>query len=207
MKSKIQLLIILLAFLFLPKNVPATNAQLPSVYIYPSPYTVPDVNVTFSLNITIQDVQELYGWDLELYYPNNILSGINFTEGEFLRRGNASTFFYIWQFTDNYNETHGCLIALCSRISPELPSVNGSGVLATITFKSISQDDLETLELNVDLSGPLVDDHPKHILCNVFNGQVTVVPEFELAFWMPMLIVSTAIAVAFKKFSKRKREQ
>jgi hypothetical protein len=202
LKNKIQLLIVAIAFLFLTKNAPAASAQLPIVYVYPAPYTVPDVNITFSLNVSIENVQGLYGWGFELYYPNSILNGINFTEGEFLKRDHANTLFG-GQFTDNYNETHGCFIVWCSRISPELPDVNGSGVLATITFKSISEDDHDTLHLTVDLS----DRYARPILCNVFNGQVTVVPEFELTFWTPILIVSTAIVVAFKKALKTQKRK
>ena len=74
-------------------------------------------------------------WEFKLFYKNNILSGTKIMEGPFLK-SRGETFFWIQNFTDNYNATHGIIWVACTRLWTG-PGVNGSGVLATINFKAI----------------------------------------------------------------------
>lgn len=196
MENKIRLSALTLALFLLSICIPAACAQQTTVYLSPTSYTVPNVNVTFSLNVTIENVNDLFGWDFQLYYPNDILNGTNITEGEFLKTDGAPTFFYIVKFTDTYNETHGLARAWCSRAGLNLTGVNGSGVLATITFKSTSSDGPKLLKLeNVELS----DRNAKKIPCTTVNGEITVVPEFATTLLTPFLIITTLAVVAIKR--------
>jgi len=72
---------------------------------------VPNVNVTFSLNVTVDNVTGLFGWDFELYYPNDILTGTNITQGKFLKIDAAPTFFYIVEFLRIGTTRHTALYA------------------------------------------------------------------------------------------------
>lgn len=91
---------------------------------------------TFSINITVSNVIDLDGWQLNLYYQSAILNGTNVTEGPFLQTGGSSTLFHEVTFTDNYNATFGIVTLGCLRFS--IPTgVDGNGTLATITFKAI----------------------------------------------------------------------
>jgi hypothetical protein len=89
---------------------------------------------TFKINVTISNVIDLYGWQFKIAYRNNALNASSISEGSFLKKDGASTFFLIVEFNDNYNATHGIINAACARMAAEA-GVNGTGVLASVTFK------------------------------------------------------------------------
>jgi len=93
-----------------------------------------EANTTFSINITVSNVYDLAGWEFKLHYQSAFLNGTSVLEGPFLKQG-GKTFFYVVNFTDNYNATHGLVWATCALLGA-VPGVNGSGTLATITFKA-----------------------------------------------------------------------
>lgn len=174
--------------------VPHIGAQQTVVSVFPTSYTVPEIGVTFVINVTIQDVNNLYGWELKLYYPNDILNGTGVTEGPFLKTGGMSTFFWVQEFTDSYNETHGRVWVSCTRLATA-PGVDGDGALASITFNSTSLNGPSVLHLaDVILGDPAATEIP----CTLYDGEVTVVPEFPLALisplFMALLMVVTILA-------------
>jgi hypothetical protein len=154
------------------------------------------------VNVTVENVEDLYGWALKLYYPNNVLNGTSATEGPFLKTGGIATAFLLDNFTDNYNGTYGILNVLCLRTG-NVPGVSGSGTLVTVTFKSTSTDGSEVLQLaDVQLSNSSLGG----IAAVTANGEVTVVPEFAAAAMiLTLLIASTIVAITLRKkiFSDR----
>jgi hypothetical protein len=92
------------------------------------------VSGTFSVNITIADVVDLAGWEFKLYYSSAVLNGTEITEGPFLNQS-GPTFFEIINFTDDYNSTHG-LAWVTDALLGAVQGVDGTGILATVTFKS-----------------------------------------------------------------------
>jgi hypothetical protein len=188
-------LILILVMALAMMSVKRVDAQQATVYLSPATYTVSSVGSTYTVNISVRDVENLYAWALKLYYPNDILSGTNAAEGSFLKAGGVSTFFDVHNFTDNYNATHGLLNVLCSRTS-DVPGVSGSGTLATITFKCTSTDGPKTLHL-ADVN--LIDPTPAAIPFTAEDGEVTVIPEFPAALILPLLIVSTLAAITLGK--------
>lgn len=104
--------------------------------LYIDPPNIAGLNVgdTFRINVTVSNVVDLYGWQFKLTYRNSALNATTITVGPFLKEDGASTFFWLAEFTDNHNETHGLIIAACTRTSVE-NGVDGSGTLATIAFK------------------------------------------------------------------------
>ena len=57
------------------------EAQTAVVRVVPAEYTVLDTGLIYSINITIENVTNLYAWGFKLYYPNDILNGTSYTEG------------------------------------------------------------------------------------------------------------------------------
>jgi len=165
------------------------------VYLSPESYTVPDIGSTFSLNISIQNVTNLFAWELKLYYPNDVLNGTTVTEGNFLKAVGVNTFFYPFEFNDNYNATHGRLGVACTRLG-EVAGVDGGGVLATVTFNSTSNGGPENLHLSdVKLSDPNATKIPFYTV----DGEVTVLPEFSTAFLFLFLMTLTLLAIILRK--------
>jgi hypothetical protein len=185
-------LTLLLAITLMRMIVTGAGAQQATVGLVPASYTVPNVGLTFSLNVTVQGVENLYGYEFKLFYPNDILNGTNVTQGPFLKTGRVSTVFYTFNFTDHYSATCGILNILSLRTG-NTPGVNGNGTLVTITFTSTSTSGPETLHLaDVKLSDP----DNVAIPFTVVDGEVTVVPEFPaVVAALPLLMVLSLIAI------------
>jgi len=191
----------LLIFVLANMIITQVGAQQTKVLVFPESHIVPNIGLDFTVNITVQDVTDLYGWEFKLYYPNDILNGTSVAEGPFLKSGGVPTFFLLHEFTDAYNQTRGRVVALCLRVDPDAPGVNGSGVLATIKFSSKSIDGPKVLRLDdVKLS----DSYVNAIPCTTVDGEVAVIPEFPAASILPLLVVLTSAAAAFKKCKHEK---
>lgn len=195
-RDRIASLILALVFLLGVMSLKQVRAQGVSVYVSPEASTVSNVGSTFSVNISIQNVKNLYGWEFKLYYPNHILNGTRATEGAFLKAGGVQTYFMVANFTDSYYTTQGRVSILCLRVDPDAPGVDGNGVLATITFNSTSNDGPDGLHLaDVRLSDP----NATQIPCTIMDGEVAVVPEFPMALILPLLMISSSVAAIFRK--------
>jgi hypothetical protein len=131
--SLILLLIIIPSLLCLTPKTKA--APTTTISIEPQVITVTDIGETFTVNITVTDVTDLYGWQIPLYYKSSILNAtsINFAPQW------QSPIGYNWivSFTDNYNGTHG-LIFISGFLLGEVSGLNGKILLATITFKALA---------------------------------------------------------------------
>jgi hypothetical protein len=149
------------------------NAGSTRVLLDPPSQTVGAIGDSFTANVSIADVFNLYGYEFKLYYNSTIMNGTQVIEGSFLKSG-GQTFFWVVSFTDHYNSTHGVVWIDCT-LTGHVPSINGSGVLATIKFKSLALGDSVPLHLaDVKLSDP----SPSPIPHEDSDGIVTVVPEF-----------------------------
>jgi len=121
-----------LLLLVLPKVY--VEAATTIVTVQPSSETVWGIGESITLNITVEDVNDLYGWELRLYYDGDILNGTSVVEGSFLKTRGETYFQYT--VDDNYNTTYGQLAAFNSLLG-NISGASGSGVLLTITFKTI----------------------------------------------------------------------
>jgi hypothetical protein len=128
-----QLVIILIIFFSLCSTPKAAATTFLSV---DPPLTSTAIYESFTVNITISDVTSLGGWEFKLIYRNDIVSAQSYAEGLFLKQGGSTTLFPI-EFDDSgYNETHGLIWLTCVIIGGG-SGVNGSGVLAELSFGAI----------------------------------------------------------------------
>jgi len=91
---------------------------------------------TFSLNVTITDVIDLYCYQFYLYYNASILNctGVDLPPSHFLTPIDQSNILVIEQeYNNTYNATHG-LISVAVTLRSDEPGKSGSGTLATINF-------------------------------------------------------------------------
>ena len=137
MFKKHVLIILILALPFLiiinPQLHIAQTSTVANVYIDP-PEVEKTMNETFTINVDVADVSNLGGWGLLLYYKSKVLNATVWEEGPFLKdvRG---TFTLTGEWNDHYNQTHGRLWLVCVLLGTG-PGANGSGTLASITFKA-----------------------------------------------------------------------
>ena len=199
MKNKILCLLILCTIISLSTTIFPVKGEEAKISITPKNQTIPEPGLSFTINITIENVIDLYAWELKLYYPNDILNGTQVTEGPMLKTGGKLTFFYVHLFTDNHNETHGLVNVWCTRVE-EVPGVDGNGVLVAITFKTKSTGNSKILHLeDVKLS----DSNVNPIPCITTDATLTVIPEFPISYMIPALMLS-ALAVSLAKIMRRK---
>jgi hypothetical protein len=197
-----KMLTIFLTLMFASLALTIARAQEATVRVAPASLVVPDVGLTFSVNITVESIENLYGYEFKLYYSNDVLNGTSVTEGPFLKTGGVPTLFSVAKFTDNYNATNGLADVFCLRTDSNAPGVNGSGTLAIVTFKSTSTDGPKILHLDgVGLSDPT----PASIPFTAADGEVTVVPEFPVALPLPLFAVSTLLAIILRKRAVNRR--
>jgi hypothetical protein len=133
-----KVIFVVLFIVFLSSTLPLRQAMGQTTTLSVQPTNSFGINLgdTFSINITVSNVIDLDGWQFNLYYQSAILNATGYSEGPFLQTGGSTTFFSEINFTDHYDDTFGVVGLNCLRFS--IPTgVNGSGTLATITFKAV----------------------------------------------------------------------
>lgn len=118
-----------------------------TVSVYPEKISDPNLTVDRTFNVSIAAfVSELYSWYINLTWNKAVLEMIEAVEGPFLTsEGNYSS-----NFTYTIVQAEGYALLNCTLLEPAVPA-NGTGTLATITFKvkAIGESDirLEQAEL------------------------------------------------------------
>jgi PKD repeat protein len=142
------------------------------VTLNPSTITATALNEVFTVDITVSNVQNLWGWSFNYTWDSRILTLVSVTEGDFLSdRVDATAFlpvpptdFGFDQRDPNAQNLIGMKFqrVSCSGASSSdgmQQSASGSGVLSTITFKVIKQIQSTPITLYVEqLLGPIEDD-------------------------------------------------
>jgi hypothetical protein len=136
----------------------AYAASSTTVSVSPSTITA-SVGQNFTVNVTVSNVYDLYGWQFRLNWTAGLIEVVKVTEGPFLRLG-GSTYFY-WDI----NATAGRMVADCTLLG-NVPGVSGSGTLATITFnvKGVGQSPLTLWDV------VLLNSFEQSITCQVVSG-------------------------------------
>ena len=151
------------------------GARARATYIYVDPpSTTVAVGSTFTVNVNIYDVTDLWLYEFWLFYDTTVLDcvDVTFPPGHFLTPvidpGNIWTY---QDVTENYNATHGRVLVAASLFYPE-PAKNGSGVLATITFKATALGGPSALHLDETI---LADSRMVDIDHMTIDGYVTII--------------------------------
>jgi 5-hydroxyisourate hydrolase-like protein (transthyretin family) len=124
---------------------------------------------SFSVNLTVTGVINLYACEISLYYDPSMLNGTGVVEGPFLKSQGVT--FFTRSLDDNYNATNGRVLVADSVLG-DVPGVSGSGVIATVTFQS-RQLGVSSLTLG---EPKLADPGNSPISSTVSGGSVEVVP-------------------------------
>ena len=199
-----SLLLALFVLLVFCNEATYVNAQETIVYIDPSSRVIPQVGETFSINVSINDVTNLFGYDFILWYNTTMMDclSVEWPEGHFLTPIlNPTNIFKVKTIEDNFNETTGAVRVVATLMGDEPPK-NGSGVLVKITFNTTTIGGPSPLTLYwpgfvypVKLSDP----NGNPIPCNATLGEITVVPEFSLLSLIFLLIIATLTITLLKR--------
>lgn len=142
-------------------------SALPILSIDP-PSTVVGLGKTFSLDVAIRDVTDLFFFQFDLAFDPAILAATSISEGPFLPNGGAT--FFIPGTIDNaagsINSTGDSLLGLT-------PGVTGSGTLASVRFDALAFGTSPLTLTNI----LLLDSAGSPIAFDTEAGAVSVVPE------------------------------
>ena len=97
-------------------------------------YKATELSEVFDVNVTISGVAKLYGYEFTLSYNTTMLEAIEITIRPFLHR---PTWLYTKQMLPEEGIVRVRIRSYGMQGASDTPSANGSGVLATITFRSI----------------------------------------------------------------------
>ena len=93
-----------------------------------SPVTIGD---TFTLNLIVQDITDLAGWQLNIAFNPAVLKAVSVNEGDFLSKDGGSTFFQKGNINSTTGEITGLTVAHIGA-----GSVSGTGTLLSINFEA-----------------------------------------------------------------------
>lgn len=144
----------------------------PMVSVEPE-YQVVSKGEYFTVNIKVYpEKSEVFAASYTLYFNNTLLNAIGQTKGGFLSQDGAET----WELVNETNNTLGKIKYGESRKEVDY-GVNGSGVLAAITFQAIADHGISELCIG-DLDGViLADPNYTSIPTNVTNGNIEIKPK------------------------------
>jgi len=94
---------------------------------------------TFQMKLKIYSAEDLYAWQVMIYFNASELVFVEATEGDFLAQANAPGG-TVGLLINDMIDRPGKLLVGSSLTGENTPGVSGNGILATITFGSISED-------------------------------------------------------------------
>jgi hypothetical protein len=153
----LAILVVVVAYVTLSSH-PPTSA--PATQLSVEPATVQGtIGQELTLNVTVSNVTDLYGWEFYLGWNSSLLSFVSVNEGPFLQSGGNTYFTYY------LNTTNEHIIVDCT-LEGEVPGVNGDGTLATVTFSTTNAGQCQLNLYNIDLR----DSSDAEIPCQAISG-------------------------------------
>lgn len=187
------------------------NAQTTVVSVKPASVEIPEPNQTFTVDLNITDVTNLFGYELKLWYKNDVLQALSVERpsGHILEPTDpANQFQAKWEIKNDFNATHGRIWLSFMRLAPETGS-NGSGILARVTFNGTNVGTTPLVLNNYPGSqGPVkLASYPAGaaITHTADDGAVTVIPEFSIKMILPLLLLTSLIAIGIANLARSKK--
>lgn len=176
----------------------AATAQAAQVSVEPT-YQEVFHGDNFTVNITVDPQgSEVYSASYTLYFNNTLLNAISQTQGQFLSQDGQSSSVWI----DEIDNTNGKVEYAESRMGAD--GVNGSGVMAAITFQVIGEEGDSPLNIS-DYEGEILysNSPPGPVLADIYNGTCkireiidqTPTPTPTTTTPMPIMPTPTATAI------------
>jgi len=132
MKMSSGLVLVVSGLLLVAALIGDSWADPATISLDPASVNAVQVGETFTVNVMISDVSNLYGWQINVTFNPGVLGVVRVEEGPFLESVNAT----MWPKPSIDNST-GYVLATSSFTPPytSIPAgASGSGQLATITF-------------------------------------------------------------------------
>lgn len=187
------------------------NAATGVVSVRPASVEIPEPNQTFIVDLNITDVDDLFGYEIMLWYKNDVLQALDVERpsGHILEpTDSANQFQAKWETKNDFNATHGRIWISFMLLSPETGR-SGSGILARVTFNSTNTGTTPLVLNNYPgTQGPIkLASYPAGtpIAHTANDGAVTVIPEFSIKIIFPLLLLTSLIAIAIANLARSRK--
>lgn len=128
MNRKIITVVSLLAIVLIVLAYVVFTSRSSSTVLSVDPQTVQGAaGMDFTINVSISNVTDLYGWEFRLNWNPSLLDVISVTEGPTLSSRGSTV------FSPKVNSTDGHLTADCTLLG-DIPGFSGQGTLMTVEF-------------------------------------------------------------------------
>jgi len=180
------------------------------VRVEPSP-SYSDIGETFTINITVVDVQNLYGIEVTLYWNASVLYAVSVDTRlgvESHPDGVLHEPPSIFVAENNVTQKQGKYVLTATSVAPA-PSFSGSGNIVRITFNATSFADSE-LNLETELYDyPPPDREPRISLPiehTTIDGSFRIIPEFpNLSILLLFMTISLCVIILLKRSIQKRR--
>jgi hypothetical protein len=166
--------------------------------------STPLLGETFTVNITIANVQNLYGIDVTFRWNASVLQVLNVNSRLGVGSHPGGVLYEILPnakieiIEDNVSQATGEYHIVATSVNPA-PSFSGSGNIALITFNVTSLGH-SGLELETELADhPASGEHSNLIEHTDIAGSISVIPEFPSIIAVALFLSLATAALAFSK--------
>ncbi|UCC33872.1 MAG: hypothetical protein JSW53_02395, partial [Candidatus Bathyarchaeota archaeon] len=172
----------------------AARASPTSIEVIPSSLEQ-EPGDSFLVNITVNDVADLYLWMFRLRWNNTVLQLNSIAEGPFLQVVNETSGIWLSPLTiPEVNAAGRIDEATCSLLG-QVPGVDGNGTIATLNFTCLSLGD-SALEFwqeppHHEPATDLLDSNLESITHEATPGVVEVIPEFTSMVLIAVFLLAT----------------
>jgi hypothetical protein len=166
--------------------------------------STPKIGETITVNITLNNVQNLYAIDLSLEWNNAVLQIIR-NQSLIGDETNGVLHSPTVIVTDAVSQETGKYTLIATSQNPA-NSFNGSGTIATLTF-NVTSVGHSALTIQSELADhPLPEQTSESISHTIINGSInSVIPEFPVTTILGIVIVTaTTILLISKNFRRKK---
>jgi len=177
---------------------------MPETVVRIEPYSsYADMGETFTVNVTVVDVENLYGVEMALYWNSSILEATNVDVR--VAKSDGVLYSPIFPTEDTLIQKEGKYLYAATSTNPA-PSFNGSGNIVRITFEVIGFGN-STLNLESQLYDYPPPDRWPRISLPIEHLTIDgsfMVPEFPSNIVLLFFIVATLLAIVLSKRIFRK---
>lgn len=211
---KILITTVMLQLFAMALTATVKAAPDPVVSVMPATVSIPNVGDTATVDINITGVAtpNLYAYEIKVWFLNSILNctAANVTRpaGHFLQPVDPLNQNVVrWEVNATYNATHGRIWVAFTLLNPELGR-SGDGILFRIAFTGVGAGTTPIILNNQPgTNGPvkLAGDDASQIVHTATDGSIEVIPEFPIFMLLPILAITTMVAISFSRLYKRRK--
>jgi hypothetical protein len=193
----IRYLIVIVPIILIILTIPArAQDTMPTLGVSPAAFDVSEAQIggIIQLNITVANVTNLWGWKVRVNWNPQVLNLSQIQEGSFLK--NAGSTLFVWPGLSSPTINEGYMPEVTCGLFTAT-GTNGSGILATFSFKVLTSG-VSAVSMN---ETQLLEPGSPHqeISHTVVDGEVTVIPEFNIATIVPLFMIVSAFLIVISR--------